>query len=56
MSSAMYTVASNIDLLLQLLPLALVFLLVMLAVLRLFRRPQSPDQEMEVGVSTVVDP
>jgi ABC-type Fe3+-siderophore transport system permease subunit len=51
----MYTVISNIDLLLRLLPLALVFLLVMLVVLRLFRRTQLPYQEMEVGVSTVVD-
>ena len=56
MSSAMYTLVSNIDLLLLLLPLALVFLLVMLVVLRLFRRPQSPGHEIEVGVSTVMDP
>ena len=54
MSSAMYTVISNIDLLLRLLPLALVFLLVMLVVLRFFRRRQSPGHETEV--STQVDP
>ena len=61
--SVMYTVVGAIALLYLLVLLAVPFLLVPLAVLRLtkpcvrvFRRSQSPGHEMEVGVSTVVDP